>query len=350
MDLPALADSRAVNGKYDGGAYRIEIPRKWNGELVLWTHGYTPESGANGLILRTPTHPIRDHLIANGFAWASSSFRCNGYIPGQALVDTVALIDQFVKANDGRAPKRIYMTGASMGGFATLLAMHEMPSHFAGALAMCSAGPELNDFFDEAARSAAAAAGITPARESLQADLLAIRTALGSPPNYTAAGREAANRQIEFSGGPRPFAVEGLAARDQFSANIGLGSSALLRSGPAAPPKYREQMPFSGRIDKPVLSMHTTGDLFVPIFLERSLRKAVTSAGRGQFLVQRIYRAAGHCTFSLEETAAAFDALVSWVRDGVKPDGDDVMADLSDAGRRFTNPIRPGDPGRIVLK
>jgi hypothetical protein len=67
-------------------------------------------------------------------------------------------------------------------------------------------------------------------------------------------------------------------------------------------------------------------------------------------LVQRIYRATGHCTFSPEETMAAFDALVSWVHGGLKPEGDDVLADLSDAGRKFTNPLRPGDPRRIVVK
>jgi len=27
---------------YDGGLYRIEIPDTWNGELVLYAHGYQP--------------------------------------------------------------------------------------------------------------------------------------------------------------------------------------------------------------------------------------------------------------------------------------------------------------------
>jgi len=45
--------------------------------------------------------------------------------------------------------------------------------------------------------------------------------------------------------------------------------------------------------------------------------------------------------------AKAFDDVVKWVREGARPQGDDVMGDLRDAGRRFTNPLRPGDPGGL---
>jgi hypothetical protein len=229
--------------------------------------------------------------------------------------------------------------------------MHELPTTFAGGLALCPAGPDLLNFFDESAIAAASAAAIKPTQASLQDDLKTLATALGTPPDFTEAGRKAANQQIQASGGPRPFAVEGLAARNQFFSNITLGAPALLP--PAQQPsktEYREQMPFSGRISKPLVTMHTTGDLFVPIFLERSLRKAVADAGRDQFLVQRIYRAPGHCAFSQVEDQIAFDDLVKWVRTGEAPAGDDVMGDLSDAGRTFTNPLRPGDPGTIIIK
>ena len=90
--------------------------------------------------------------------------------------------------------------------------------------------------------------------------------------------------------------------------------------------------------------------MLVPIQLQRTLKEAVTKAGRDQFLVQRIIRAPGHCTFSPEEGAAAFDDLVRWVRSGKRPDGDNVMADFRDAGRKFTNPIRPGDPGGLAVR
>ena len=47
---------------------------------------------------------------------------------------------------------------------------------------------------------------------------------LGKPPDYTEKGRQLASVEIEISGGPRPFAVEGLASR--FLANISGGALA----------------------------------------------------------------------------------------------------------------------------
>jgi hypothetical protein len=95
--------------------------------------------------------------------------------------------------------------------------------------------------------------------------------------------------------------------------------------------------------------MHGTGDLYVPLLVEQGLKRAVTAAGKQQLLTQRLYRIAGHCGFNAAEQERAFDDLVKWVRDGVKPEGDEVAGDLSDAGRTFTNPLRPGDPGGLRI-
>ena len=91
--------------------------------------------------------------------------------------------------------------------------------------------------------------------------------------------------------------------------------------------------------------MHGTGDLFVPIFLEQSLKRAVVSAGRDPLLTQRIYRLAGHCGFNQAEMIKSFDDLTAWVHKGTKPEGDEVYGDLSNAGMKFTSPLRANDPG-----
>jgi hypothetical protein len=93
--------------------------------------------------------------------------------------------------------------------------------------------------------------------------------------------------------------------------------------------------------------MHGTGDLFVPIFLEQKLKQAVVASSRQKLLAQRVYRIPGHCGFSQPEMTAAFDDLVKWVRLGVKPQGDEVEGDLSNAGLKFTQPLRPDDPGGL---
>jgi hypothetical protein len=112
---------------------------------------------------------------------------------------------------------------------------------------------------------------------------------------------------------------------------------------------HEEVVPFDGRIERPLLTMHGTGDLFVPIHLQQILNRAVTAAGRQDLLVQRIYRIPDHCRFNVEEQWKAFDDLVKWVRGGTKPIGDDVMGDLRNAGTTFTQPLRDGDPGTLTV-
>src|SRR5262245_47368394 len=55
----ALPNAKAFFGQYDGGLYRIEIPEKWNGELVLFAHGFVTNAGPNGSALRVGTHRNR---------------------------------------------------------------------------------------------------------------------------------------------------------------------------------------------------------------------------------------------------------------------------------------------------
>jgi len=385
----ALAGAKAYFGRYDGGLYRIEIPETWNGELVLYAHGYVPDTGQNGTMLRVGNHSIREHLIKEGFAWAASSYRCNGYVPGQGLVDTMALTALFTKTNGGKAPQRTYLTGVSMGGHVTVLGMHEFPTSFAGGLAMCPAGPELFDFFSATAAAAEVITGTQLKLETMQQDIAKMGEVLGTPAGYTEKGRQLASVEIQISGGARPFAVEGLASGGRFTGNITSGAAAI--AGGTSPqnravdtkhvsyaidaglgltvdslnqrvrrkvgePEYRgdktpyeEVAPFDGRIERPLLTLHGTGDLFVPVFLEQSLKHAVVKAGKQSLLTQRIMRIAGHCGFSQPEQIKAFDDLVAWARQGKKPEGDEVDGNLSSAGMKFTEPLRPNDPGGLMI-
>jgi ankyrin repeat protein/mono/diheme cytochrome c family protein len=381
----ALPGAKAFFGKYDGGLYRVEIPGNWNGELALYAHGFVSNAGANGSKIRVGNSPIREHLIKNGFAWAASSYRCNGYVPGQGLLDTMALTELFTKFNDGRAPQRVLLTGTSMGGHVTVLGMHEFPTSFAGGLAMCPAGPELFDFFAAVGGAAEVITGVQFKLDTMQQDLAKMNEILGKPPEYTDKGRQLASVEIQISGGPRPFAVDGLASR--FAGNIsgaalagsttpsnravmtshikyaideGLGLTAdALNAGarrkaldaeirnPMGP--YDEIVPFDGKLERPLLTMHGTGDLFVPIVLQQTLKRAVVASGKQDLLVQRVYRIAGHCAFSQPEMTKAFDDLVAWVRKSTKPEGDEVYGDLSRAGMKFTEPLRPNDPGTLRI-
>jgi pimeloyl-ACP methyl ester carboxylesterase len=80
----------------------------------------------------------------------------------------------------------------------------------------------------------------------------------------------------------------------------------------------------------PVLSIHTIGDLFVPIEMQRIYAERVASNGKSDLLVQRAIRDVGHCTFSDTEWETTFTDLFDWVEAGVTPPGEDLIADISD--------------------
>src|SRR5690349_1084445 len=121
----ALPNAQAYFGKYDGGLYRVEIPARWNGDLVLAAHGYSDPNGPMGKVLRVGFESpqvsytfapgldpsLRQHLIDGGFAWAASSYRCNGYVPGIGLQDTMLLRDIFLQKTGGVAPMHTYLIG-----------------------------------------------------------------------------------------------------------------------------------------------------------------------------------------------------------------------------------------------
>ena len=121
-------------------AYRIEVPTNWNGELVMYAHGYAGE----GPTLAGNNAAIRRHLVRNGYAWAASGFSKNSYDVRAGLEDTNKLALAFATVTGRAAPSRIYIMGHSMGGHITAAAMEEEALatavnrvRYAGAVPMC---------------------------------------------------------------------------------------------------------------------------------------------------------------------------------------------------------------------
>lgn len=138
----AVADTwpgrHSYTGEIDGAEYRVETPARWNGTLVLFSHGYIPEGvpfppGVT-LAVRTETE---QWLLDHGFALAGSDYRGRtGMAVEEALTDQMALLDWF---DDNVAePRRTIASGFSMGGgIATRLAERH-PDRFDGVLAIGS--------------------------------------------------------------------------------------------------------------------------------------------------------------------------------------------------------------------
>ncbi|GGE42621.1 alpha/beta hydrolase [Halopseudomonas oceani] len=83
----------------------------------------------------------------------------------------------------------------------------------------------------------------------------------------------------------------------------------------------------NGEFDIPVVSAHTTGDLFVPFLMEQVYRERTIASGNDEWLVQRAIRSPGHCQFTLDEIDATFDAMIQWEQQNIVPTGenDDIL-------------------------
>lgn len=121
-----------------GAIYRICMPNTWNGELVIFAHGYV-----------SPLEPVaipEDQLSAGGvsladavnflgYGFATTSYSKNGLAVQEGMADIVDLVDIFI-AEQGQ-PSRIYLIGASEGGIITALALENYPTLFTGGMAIC---------------------------------------------------------------------------------------------------------------------------------------------------------------------------------------------------------------------
>jgi hypothetical protein len=131
-------------------------------------------------------------------------------------------------------------------------------------------------------------------------------------------------------------------SEDELNARVRRLRPAKKARSPSANPVYAER---TGRLTVPLITLHETGDAWVPLSLEQAYRRRTIAAGSQHLLVQRVVRAGGHCGFDGETREQAFDDLVAWIERGVRPDGDDVLAaDLSRIGLRWTPILHPDDP------
>lgn len=140
-------------------AYRIEVPANWNGELVMYAHGYAGEGPTLGAV----NSAIRRHLVNNGYAWAASSYSKNSYDVRAGVEDTNKLALAFASITGKAAPSRIYLIGHSMGGHITAAALEEEALatavnrvRYAGGVPMCGVMGDVELFHTFAAEGLAA--------------------------------------------------------------------------------------------------------------------------------------------------------------------------------------------------
>jgi hypothetical protein len=149
-------------GEIDGAKYSIKLPSKWNGTLLLYSHGYRfaapapPDFGPVNTSAQVSStdpdgsgsDPLSSKLLSEGYALAGSAYKSNGWAVADGVKAGQQLHDKFVQLVG--KPKRTYVWGDSLGGLITELIAEQNASWVDGAAPMCGAlaGPNYN--FDAA--------------------------------------------------------------------------------------------------------------------------------------------------------------------------------------------------------
>jgi hypothetical protein len=375
------------SGSLGGASYLIEVPENWRGGLVVFAHGIQRGPGPGAVF----APPIASHILGEGHAWIASGYRAREYQPHLFIEDLVALRELFL--TEIGPPRWSIVYGQSLGGHVVVASLELRPGLYQGGLAECGLvdGIGIADYLLAYTAAAELIAGVplldAPDRETFARRLNErVVPALGLPGSYTARGRQFDSvvkylMGADQAGRDLPLRLQGLqrryllnmtyrhpdveleatfggragsTLRVRYRIDPGLGLTddelnARVRRLPpardarsaAVNPVYAER---TGKLTVPLVTLHESGDAWVPLSLEQSYRRRTVAAGTGHLLVQRVMRAPSHCAFG-EMRERAFDDLVAWIERGVRPEGEDVLApDLSRVGLKWTPALLPDDP------
>jgi pimeloyl-ACP methyl ester carboxylesterase len=349
QEEPATAGCR--DGTLPTGAlYRVCFPASWNGDLVVYAHGYVAADAPLAIPDdRIDGQPIADAVNGLGYAYAATSYRANGLVADQAVDDVAQLVDE-VRRRFAPDPARSFVVGVSEGGLVAALAAERRPDLFAGALAAC--GPVgdfagqidyLGDFrvlFDyyfpgvipggpvdvpdsvRAKWATTYAPAVAAAMEGDDRATLELLTVAGAPhgaadlPSATSTALDLlwydvfalpdARRRL----GGQPFDNAGRVY--QGSSDDGALNAGVARvTADAAARAGLDAFETSGALTVPVATLHTTRDPVIPVSQEAAYGDKVAAHGAGDLLFQQAPDRYGHCAFTSTEVLGAFAAISS---------------------------------------
>ena len=368
----ALAQQIVQGSTADGSLYDFVVPTIWNHNLVVYAHGIVdPQAPIQLPADNSDFAPLRDALVARGYAVASSSWSENGYAVKEG-VQRIHQLNGLFSAQFG-PPINTLLIGKSLGGLVALKLAEQYPSEYNGALVMCGpvggGTPEVKyladarilfDYFFPGVLPGDAFHTPTldfspgsPAFNAVAGALQAGFFTQGAPTFqlFSTAHLPASNpTEIVISGlttigfnvrfvndvlsrthGHIPYdntAVVYSGSFDDAALNA-VGGVERFSSDPDAVNYISKYYDPSGKLQIPVLTLHTLLDPVAPYDIhEGPYAAAVATAGSSNRLVQQSVARYGHCAFQLQEELNAFDGLASWSQGGSKPAGGDVTLPL----------------------
>jgi len=342
-----------------GAIYRLCMPfiPPWNGDLVVFAHGYVSPTEPVGIPEWQMTLPggITLASIANslGYAFATTSYSSNGLAVLEGIADLVDLVDIFTTQK--AAPDKVYLIGGSEGGLITALAVEQHPDVFDGGLALCGPygdfGRQIDYFGDFRVVFDYFFPGLMPGSPTDIPDWLleewdtyyetTIRPEIEDPANAglvdqllsvtdaaydteDASTKEATIQALlwynAFSTNDGVARLGGLPFGNQDRVYTGSDDDAQLNQGvqrfsadQAALDEIAANYQTTGHLSAPLVTLHTTGDPLIPYwhsaFYHSKTIAADNIALHERFEADRY----GHCNFTVTEMLNAVYRLVDMV-------------------------------------
>jgi pimeloyl-ACP methyl ester carboxylesterase len=373
--VPLPADLTGTLNRTD---YIIRVPANWNGTLLVFAHEAQlgpPVAQAAPIAWPLVTPSLEQQLLELGYALAGSGYRSDSI--KEAVQRTLALTN-FFKGRIGN-PSRTIIWGTSLGGMVSLKLIEDHPDIYAGAIANAAPAAGNPENADEDLSFCLAYAAAFPWHEDLWGPvedlrddldyfaevlpiLLAealpgpdtfgrwefIRLVMKIPPEafwgldpvngspfwamlmWRATETRAAMEAQD--GGPVAENVDLqyalIPTEKDYLASFGVDADEMLaymnaRTNITADRAARilagHWGGFSGRLLRPVLTMHSRFDGLISVSQESYYAALVQTAGYSDQLVQAYVNDVGHISFSADQYLSVLAALESWLDTGVRP-------------------------------
>jgi pimeloyl-ACP methyl ester carboxylesterase len=343
-----------VEGK--SAAYLICVPPGWNGDLVVFAHGYVSPTEPLAIVdnVVPPSGLTVSQIVTGmGYAFATTSYRFNGLVIPQAVEDIRELASQFpLLSGTYASPRHVYLIGASEGSLVTALAL-EKYREFSGGLAAC--GPVgdfkkqidyfgdflvLFNYFFPGVFSPFSSSSVTP--EHIPVELLgqwdgiqlAVHAAITARPSAVKQLLRVANAATDPNDPLSEATILGVLWYNIFATNdaverlgghpydnsrrwySGSNNDLLLnlrvkrfRADSQALQNIDKGFQTTGRLLDPMVSLHTTADPIVPYWHETIYNVKVLLAGSLLRHLNLPVVGYGHCSFDQNELLTAFSIL-----------------------------------------
>ncbi|AWH52995.1 hypothetical protein C1924_07310 [Stenotrophomonas sp. ESTM1D_MKCIP4_1] len=330
---------RTLSGVLQGAPWRLDVPARWNGELVLLAHGYEPVGAPRATPMAAADST--QALLDAGYAVAQSAYSSQGWAVADAMADMERLRQHAL--TELKRVRHTWLLGFSMGGAVTVASLEQHPQSYAGGVSLCGAnlpGETLAadllttlvafDYFFPAAEGLPAAGLLSNEAAALPQMALyqGIATALATGPAQ--ATRLAAHLQVPpdaLAGAISLHALVlhelvhragGLPVGNDGTVYSGFGDDAAFNAGvrrvqatAAAQAYVHDRLSLTGRLQRPLVIQFNHADPTIVPRMQSVYPRLVAQAGSAAKLRVLPAVGEGHCDFSGAQVVDALEAAAA---------------------------------------